>query len=100
VYRDAALVDVDPDRSSTQHPGRPGAGVATAQHRSDPSTQLRIGERLLLDIVGAVLKQPCAVQLVIVAGKDDDGQIRPAAGDLAAADAVQQSQRIAVDVDQ
>ncbi len=79
-------------------PRRPRA----AQHRRDPGAQLRVGERLLYDVVRAAVEQPDALQAVGVAAERDHRRVGiGAAGEpFAGAKRVDQRKRVAVDVDE
>ena len=73
---------------------------AVCERRSsaaDPGAQLRVGERLLDDVVAAALEHPDPLQPVGVAAQHDQRRVRiGAAGDpLAGADRVEQLERLA-----
>ena len=72
------------------------------QHRGDPGAQLRVGKRLLDEVVAAALEHPDPLQPVGVAAQHDQRRVGvgPAGGPLAGADRVEQLERLAVDVDE
>ena len=72
------------------------------EHRGDAGAQLRVGERLLDDVVAATIEHPNPLQPVGVAAQHDQRRVRvrPASGSLAGADRVDKREGLAVDVDE
>ena len=74
--------------------------IRAAQQRADPPAQLRVGERLCDDVVAAAVEHPHPLELARAGGEHDHRRVRVdlAGESFAAADRVEQPERLAVDV--